>query len=165
MTKELVLSQGLVAIVDDWQYERASQWKWHAQRGKGTWYAARSEWHPPHKKKIYLHAFLTSAPHGSKVDHIDGNGLNCTDHNLRVCSNAQNMRNRGKNSNNTSGFKGVKHNKGSKQNPWQAEIWVDGECAYLGTYRTAEEAAAAYDRAAIAMHGEFAKLNFPKEIA
>jgi len=89
------------------------------------------------------------------IDHVDGNGLNNQKANLRVASHAENCANRRINRNNTSGFKGVSKNK----ERWQAYIRVAYRQIHLGYFDTPEEAAEAYDRAAIAYFGEFAKTN------
>jgi hypothetical protein len=96
---------------------------------------------------------------GECVDHIDGDRLNNRRQNLRLCSNAENQRNRGRNSNNTTGYKGVYRNPGSKRRPWLAKIGVNGRLQYLGSFTTAGEAARAYDQAARRLHGEFARGN------
>lgn len=75
--------------------------------------------------------------------------------NLRMLTGFQNQQNRGKNKNNTSGFKGVhKH-----RNVWEASIMCDREKHRLGCFKDPKEAALAYNKAAIKLHGEFAVLN------
>ena len=96
-------------------------------------------------------------PDGKSVDHRDGNRLNNSRANLRVCEHYENLRNRGKQKNNTTGFCGVYKNR----DRYQAQIKMNGKCLYFGTYPTPEEAARAYDEAALKLHGEFARLNFP----
>jgi HNH endonuclease/AP2 domain len=91
------------------------------------------------------------------VDHIDGNTDNNCISNLRPASVAQNGYNRGKNKNNTSGFKGVYWIKG--KNKWRAEITVNRKPIHLGHYSSPVEAAQAYQKHANELHGEFA---FPK---
>jgi hypothetical protein len=63
--------------------------------------------------------------------------------------------------NNTSGYKGVVIIKNAKK-PYRAQVRVNSKMMYLGFYVTAEEAAKAYDRAAIKYYGDFARLNFPE---
>ena len=109
------------------------------------------------RKQIALHKLLVSF---EIVDHIDRNVLNNRKENLRDCSNAENLRNKGLQSNNTSGFKGVYWNK--NRNKFQAQIKYNGKNFYLGLYDTLKEGAAAYDRAAVELYGDFAKLNFEK---
>lgn len=59
----------------------------------------------------------------------------------------------------SSQYKGVY----KKRSRWAARIAVNGETTWLGTFKTEEEAARAYDAAAKRLHGEFARLNFPEE--
>jgi len=92
------------------------------------------------------------------VDHKDGNGLNNRKANLRLCTNSQNQANRnGTQRNNTSGFNGVTWSKHDKK--WRAKIMLNKKRVHLGGYYTAAEAANAYDKAAIKLFGEFARVN------
>lgn len=90
------------------------------------------------------------------VDHIDGDKLNNRRSNLRLCTQAENAKNTRLGLNNTSGAKGVSRNVNGK---WRARIWNNRKEIHLGTFETAAEAMAAYDKAAIALHGEFASPN------
>lgn len=96
-----------------------------------------------------------------KVDHIDGNPLNNHRSNLRAATGAQNRQNSAKMSHNKSGYKGVGQYKGSRK--FRATITAFNKREYIGSYDTAEEAARAWDKRAIELHGEFARTNFPKE--
>lgn len=109
-------------------------------------------------KPYLLHRLLAQAfipnPEGKpEVDHIDGDKLNNDLSNLRWATRSENQRNRGKQSNNTSEFKGVSFHKRSGK--WQAYIKVDGKRKHLGLFHTKEEAAAVYEEAAKELHGEF----------
>lgn len=93
--KEVVLSAGKVALVDDADFELISRFKWTAtkcsRQGKEKWYAVRKE--PVAKgvrKTVYMHRFLMSAPPHQVVDHLDGSGLNNQRHNLELKSQCQN---------------------------------------------------------------------------
>jgi hypothetical protein len=106
--------------------------------------------------------YLMDAPVGTEVDHINGNTLdNRRSINLRLSDHRRNSGNRGPNSNNTSGFKGVSFDKESGK--YSANIRDHGKQKKLGRFPTAELAARAYDRAAVEVFGEFAWLNFPAE--
>lgn len=97
---------------------------------------------------------------GAKVDHVDGRPANCQRANLRLASdtdNAANARARG----GVSQYRGVFYSVARKR--WNAQIAKKGSKRQsLGSFMSEIEAAMAYDRAAIALHGEFARLNFPK---
>lgn len=94
---------------------------------------------------------------GVIVDHIDGDGLNNCRSNLRVATAAGNARNRRK-SQRSPGYKGVMYDPKGKRH-WRAYIRCDGKKRHLGSFATAQEAAMAYNRAAITLFGEFARLN------
>lgn len=157
--KEIQLTQGKVALVDDEDFDRVNMFNWHACLNRHVWYARRSEW--PSLKAVRMHSFVL-ALHGSsgsvQIDHRDGNGLNNQKSNLRVATRAQNQINRGLPCNNTSGFKGV-YRKGRS---WVARLHYNGSKISLGSYADPAEAARAYDRKARELFGEFAWLNFPK---
>jgi len=103
-------------------------------------------------KLVRMHRIIAGANHKDEiVDHINGNTLDNRRSNLRICSNAENGRNRGKNSNNSSGFKGVF----LKRDKWAAQIKHNGKSIHLGTFKTPEEAHLAYQRAANKLHGRF----------
>jgi len=157
--KEIELSRGLVAIVDDEDYEWLSASRWtYLSCGYGAKRAA----HPLIPGKItmlYMHRIICGLTIGDRkyVDHINGNRLDNRRENLRTCTNAENMRNRGKTASNTSGYKGVY--RGRQPGRWRALIMVDGETISLGQYDTPEEAHEAYRKAATEFHGDFAGLG------
>lgn len=157
MSREIPLTQNKVALVDDEDYEDAVKHKWCAMHIRGRWYAART----CNGTTQYLHTFILGKFPGWVVDHIDGNGLNCTDRNMRYCRPAQNQRNRAIHKNNVTGFKGVSFMAtGKRKKRWRALIGAEGQHIHIGIFATPEEAARAYDLAAIKYHGEFARLNF-----
>lgn len=157
MTREVPLNQGLVALVDDEDYERViTAGRWTATpNNRANLYAGRKRRRPDGRwTTIRLHTFLTGWPF---VDHINGDGLDNRRANLRQATNAQNQFNKGLASNNTSGYKGVHfvRDKGK----WGARIRFNGRQRHIGNYATPEEAARAYDEAAVELFGEFAWLN------
>lgn len=156
--KEIELTQGMVALVDDEDYERVSQYNWFAEQRGHTWYAQRHS-PRPEKKKIYLHRFIMDAPDGVQVDHKSRNGLDCRRDNLRLATHSQNKQNTGLLSNNASGFIGVTWHSGAGK--WSAQIQVESEQIYLGLFTDKVEAAKARDVASIKYFKEFAVLNFP----
>ena len=94
----------------------------------------------------------------NEVDHINGVRNDNRIVNLRLATRAENGRNVGPRPSNQLGLKGVYWN--LEKGKFQARITVDGKNLYLGRYLTAEEAAAAHDRAAVEHHGTFARKNF-----
>jgi HNH endonuclease len=153
--KEITLTRGKIAFVDDWNYEWLNQFKWCVRRNRknGQWYALRQV--SGGRKKQLMHRVLLGDPVGMQIDHRDGNGLNNTESNLRIATPTQNQCNRGKTKANTSGFKGVTKFKGK----WKAQIQVNKKLLYLGLFDTAVEAAAVWNWAAKKFHGEFAFQN------
>jgi AP2 domain/HNH endonuclease len=154
--KSLPLSMGLVAIVCDADYEAVALFKWTAQKGKnGCYYAYRRD---AFGRKVYLHREIVGAQPNETVDHKNGDGLDCRRRNLRRCTNAQNMQNmrRGRG---ISSFKGVGWFR--RDSKWRAYIVQDAQQIHLGYFDHEEDAARAYDSAAIKLFGQFAKVNFP----
>ena len=159
MTKEIPLTQGKFALVDDDMFEYLNQWKWFAYQGKyGKWYARRNEGKRPFRRIIHMHRVVSNTSDGMETDHRDGDGLNNQRYNLRDSTHSQNIANITKRSDNTSGYKGVHWHKHRKK--WASQIRVAGKKISLGYYDSAEEAARAYDRAALKYFGPYAVLNF-----
>jgi len=153
--KEIPLTQGFVALVDDEDYARLAAFKWHAARCRdGRVYAGR--WNPDLGRNTRMHREISG---WDLTDHADGDGLNNQRSNLRRCSASDNMRNRKVARTARSQYKGLSPGRGAR---WRAFIRAGGKQRCLGTFATQEDAARAYDAAARAAFGEYAALNFPE---
>lgn len=95
--KEIPLTKGLVAIVDDDDYERVCVFSWYAMPRKYTAYAARSgpRDEQGHREYIPMHRFILGIrpEDGGVVDHINRNGLDNRRSNLRVTNKSGNALN------------------------------------------------------------------------
>ena len=166
MSKEIKLTRGYVTVVDDADFEWLSGWKWHVFIRFGLVYACRQYCHPTlknkrgHKKQISISMarLIMGEPKGMNVDHINGNSLDNRRANLRICTHQQNLWN----SHRRLGlYKGVYEGPGSKK--WRANIVVNKKSKHLGMYNSPQDAARAYDKAAMELFGEYACTNFPKK--
>ncbi len=151
--KEIPLTQGKVAIVDDEDFEWLSQWKWHYHN---MGYAVRTTARP-NQTHILMHREICGLHSSLEFDHINGNGLDNQRSNLRACTHSQNIQNSKVRKDSGSGFKGVFYL--SKVHKWEACIRVNGKRKHLGRYLNPEMAACAYDDAAHEFFGEFARTN------
>jgi len=160
MSKQLLLTQGQIAIVDDADYEWLNRWKWRACKSHHTWYAVRTTSRKNGKQTmILMHRLLLGLEAGDprETDHKDGNGLNNRKSNLRIASDSQNSQNR-RPQKGTSIYKGVYWHRHNAK--WHAHIKVEGRSIHLSSFDSEIEAARAYDAAARNHFGEFARLNF-----
>jgi hypothetical protein len=151
------------ALIDPEDAIAVVQWRWSAaQTSKDCWYARGTRTIDGVKEQTYLHRLLMSPSKDEIVDHIDGNGLDCRRHNMRVGTQQQNTFNRNKRAGSKTPYFGVYQLRNQKS--WNARIRQGGQSHYLGYFSTPEEAARAYDKKAYELRGEFARLNFPSEV-
>jgi len=157
--KEIKLTQGKAALVDDDMFDYLNQWKWRYLKGKHerTGYAVRNEGNRHNRKMIRMHVVIMKPPPGMEIDHVDLNGCNNQRYNLRICTHSQNQMNINKRRDNTSGYKGVTWNKW--HHSWYAFIRINGRRISLGYFYDPKDAARAYDCKAIELFGESARIN------
>lgn len=156
--KEIPLSHGKVAIVDDDDFERFSTFTWFYHH---TGYAVRNTSRKLGKQKqISLHREIMNALPGQSIDHKNRNTLDNRKINLRFATSSENCCNKIVQGDVFLGLKGIDYNPSrSKKNPWRAKIRKNGKCVYLGLFSNHIDAACAYNSAALKVHGEFACLN------
>lgn len=134
--KEIPLTQGKVAIVDDEDYEWLMQWKWRYLIGSTNGRAVRSDKINGRYVTIYMHREIV--PGSKMVDHINKNSLDNRKINLRPADYSLNSRNRNLQSNNSSGMAGVTWAK--NRNRWLAFTRIYGKFKHIGYYHTKEAA-------------------------
>lgn len=154
-----------MALIDDEDTDLC-EYVWRANKSRdGIIYVQRDTRDASGKRKTStIHRVIAARMIGRElikgevVDHINGNGLDNRRSNLRICTHAENCRNRRKIKGKTL-YKGVRNNRGSKINPYVSTISVGKHQVYLGTFATPEDAYIAYCRAAIQYHGKFAHFD------
>jgi len=153
--REVQLTQNMVALVDDEDYDLVSKFSWYAQEFPNVWYAYTTIG----GKKISMHQML--AGRGTKVDHRNGFGLDNRRFNLRPATTTQNAQNRRKLGRGLSKYKGV--SKLKRLAGWVVRPRLNGKRVFVGYFKSETKAAQAYDNFARQNYQEFACLNFPRE--
>lgn len=144
-----------VARVDPEDLAELSRWRWILL---GSYVVRQQRTDAGQRVLIYLHRYLVQARPWEVVDHDDRDTLNNQRANLVRCSQSENLAKIPARA--PHGFRGVYPERGGS---WRAQIKVHGKNKRLGTFRTPEAAARAYDVAAVAAWGRFARPNFPGE--
>lgn len=157
--KEIRLTHGKVALVDDEDFEYLNQFKWcvHRHSGKHPYAARHTPWCDGKRKYILMHREIMNPPINMQVDHKNRDTLDNRRGNLRICTNRENSMNSARYINNACGFKGVILDKSCAK--WRARITIGGKKIHLGMFGDLRKAALAYNNAAIKYFGKFARLN------
>jgi hypothetical protein len=147
--KTIQLSRGKKALVDDDDFAWLNQWKW-------TFHSQGYAYRMVARQSIFMHRMIMNAPKGAKVDHKNHDRLDNRRHNLRIANDCQSARNRSKNKNRGSLYKGVYRHQGL----WVARITTNRKGQHLGRFDNEVAAAVAYDLKARELHADFACVNF-----
>jgi hypothetical protein len=129
------------ALVDDADFDWLSRWTWRLSTG----YAVRVESVAGKPRSILMHRAILGLEYGDprQGEHENRDKLDCRRSNLRIAerADADNQQNRGLNTNNKSGYRGVYWYKRARK--WKAQVQLDGKMHHLGYFTTAELADAA----------------------
>lgn len=158
----IVLSNGLVAAIDECDAEIVGSHNWFAWPGRHTTYAATSIRSPMATggKCIKMHRLILGLLDSDRrvvVDHRDGNGLNNTRSNLKICTIAENLHGVMRGPRGVSEYRGVSWSKAA--NKWESRISVRGVRRSLGFFASEVEAAIAYNAAKLTEFGADSELN------
>jgi hypothetical protein len=160
--REIELTRGQKALVDDADYKELNKYKWYAawRPRQRLFYACRHDENGRQRRCIYMHRQIMKARPGQRVDHVHSSDtLNNRRENLRFCTQSQNMYNTRKLSiSATSRYKGVYWHHGCRK--WCAQITIEHKRHHLGLFLVEEDAARAYDVAAQRVATRFALTNF-----
>lgn len=160
-SKQIPLSQGKFTTVSYWFYDWLSQWRWYVRFDGHNWYACRKIYIRKTKKEhmIHMHRVVLN-PFNKKIviDHINRNGLDNTEPNLRSCTQAQNVRNKSSKINGTSKFLGVHFDSETKM--FRGRITIPSGKQINKRFDNEIDAAKWRDEQAKKYHREFANLNF-----
>jgi len=148
------------ALVDNEDYESALQYKWYVVKNGNYFYAYANRKLGKDKKHHTLHmhrVIMGLRDDKIQIDHINRNGLDNRKSNLRLCNMSQNMMNSRPMKNRLSKYKGVSWHSLTKK--WRVRVCLHGNLIEVGLYSNEEKAAAAYNKEAKRLFGDFAYLN------
>ncbi len=146
----LRLNKGEATLIDPSDAEWLSKFTWHiTDKGYARYTAPNGG--------VFMHKLILNTPKGMVSDHINGDRLDNRRCNLRIVTKHQNSQNRAANKPISSKYKGV----GWKidNNKWQARIRINLKQYHIGLYDSEDEAAEAYNAAALRHHGDHSRLN------
>lgn len=153
-TVRIPLTQGKFALIDEEDFEEVSRYRWHVVGVKdGKPYAMNR------MNRLFMHRLIAKPPPGKLVDHRNCDGLDNRRGNLRIATKSLNTANQRPKRGGTSKYKGVYRPR--PNGLWAAYITKDQKRTHLGSFLIEEEAARAYDAAALELFGEFARINLP----
>lgn len=151
------------SLIDDEDFEEVSKYKWHNARGYAE--CKRVGIRSNGKRgicNIFIHHLIIGKKEGMHVDHINRNKLDNRRKNLRHCTISENVINTGLNSRNKTGYKGVYWEQAKRR--FRAVICFQRKYHRLGIFKTAEEAALAYNKKARELHGKYAHQNVIRKL-
>lgn len=143
MSKEIPLTQGMTAIVDDDDFDFLMQWKWYAKKSHSSWYACHTN-NGQYPCTTQMHRLIMNAPDGYEVHHKNDNKLDNRKENLQLCTRLTHS---------------LLHRKSGKYLGVQksGNKWV----VRITGFATEEDAARAYDSIMKILFGETTEYNFP----
>lgn len=152
-TVEIPLTRGKVALIDRVDYPLVSKHKWHAHcTNRGYWSARTTVRERGRGRTLLMHHLITGY---KPVDHINRDSLDNRRQNLRY--GPQRIQNLNRGPLKGRKYKGAYWHKHLRK--WQAVIEGPDGRKHLGTFGTVEEAALAYNAAALEAWGSLAVLN------
>jgi hypothetical protein len=153
--KQIPLTQGQFALVDDDDFERVNQFKWQAAYSPITdsFYAVRRT-PAPERKAIWMARFIMQTPPDMICDHVNHDTLNNQKSNLRNCTRAENKMNQ-RSQNTVTGMKNIYVHK----KRYRVEIMLDYKKVYLKSFKNLEEAIQARNEALKKYHGDFSNID------
>ena len=163
--KYIYTKRGQPILVDDEDYELASQYSWKINKLGYVQAYEKGKSHST-RKQVYLHRLLMVANKGEYIDHRNRNKQDNRRANLRRCTNRQNICNQGLKKSNKSGFKGVSwwdrtKERGGGKGYWKAQIEFKRQVKCLGCFKDRHTAALMYDFWNTFLNKDFAVTNFP----